>query len=67
MIKDPIIEEVWRVKDEMAASAGYDFNTFFDRVMRHQKARLKSGPAPTRAQNPRKPRAACPIGRATRP
>ena len=32
MKANPILEEVWRIKDQLAAEAGYDIDRFFDNL-----------------------------------
>lgn len=32
MKSNPILEEVWRIKDQLAAEAGYDPDRFFDNL-----------------------------------
>ena len=32
MKANPILEEVWRIKDQLAAEAGYDMERFFDQL-----------------------------------
>ena len=37
MIKDPIVEEVRRIRDGLAAKAGYDLDKFFKMIRRSQR------------------------------
>jgi hypothetical protein len=32
MKTNPILEEVWRIKDQLAAESGYDVNRFFEQL-----------------------------------
>jgi hypothetical protein len=32
MKSNPILEEVWRIKDQLAAEAGYDIDRFFENL-----------------------------------
>ena len=32
MKTNPILDEVWRIKDQLAAEAGYDMERFFDQL-----------------------------------
>jgi hypothetical protein len=32
MMTNPILEEVWRIKEQLAAEAGYDIDRFFDNL-----------------------------------
>ncbi len=32
MKSNPILEEVWRIKDQLAAEAGYDMDRFFEQL-----------------------------------
>ena len=32
MRTNPILEEVWRIKDQLAAESGYDVNRFFEQL-----------------------------------
>jgi len=34
MKSNPILEEVWRIKDQLAAEAGYDADRFFDNLQK---------------------------------
>lgn len=34
MKSNPILEEVWRIKDQLAADAGYDVDRFFDNLQK---------------------------------
>ena len=37
-MNDPILAELWHVKDEMAKSCGYDLNALFERLKAVQQA-----------------------------
>jgi len=36
-MKNPIIEELWKVKDEIARECGYDLNKLADHLRQRQK------------------------------
>ena len=36
-MKNPILEELWKVKDEMARECGYDLNKLADLLRQRQK------------------------------
>ena len=44
MKANPILEEVWRIKDELAAEAGYDMDRLFDNLRRWMAAHPHTGP-----------------------
>jgi hypothetical protein len=44
MKPDPILEEVWRTKDQLAAEAGYDVDRFFENLRTWVAAHPRSGP-----------------------
>ena len=44
MRADPILEEVWRVKDELAREAGYDIHRLCDNTRRWAAGHPHSGP-----------------------
>jgi len=33
MTPNPILEEIWRIKEQLAAEAGNDFDVFFDQLL----------------------------------
>ena len=37
MLNDPIVEEIWRIRDEHAARFGYDLDAIFDDFERSQR------------------------------
>lgn len=39
MKSNPILEEVWRIKDQLAAEAGYDMDRFFEQLRAWSAAR----------------------------
>ena len=44
MKTDPILQEVWDIKDQLAAEAGYDLNRFFKQLREWSAAHPHSGP-----------------------
>jgi predicted nucleic acid-binding Zn ribbon protein len=44
MKANPIIEEVWRIKDELAREAGYDINRYCEQLRAWSAAHPHSGP-----------------------
>ena len=44
MKSNPILEEVWRIKDQLAAEAGYDTDRFFDDLQAWTAAHPHQGP-----------------------
>lgn len=44
MKSNPILDEVWRIKDELAREAGYDVDRFFDNLRAWSDAHPHSGP-----------------------
>ena len=44
MKANPILEEVWRIKDQLAAEAGYDIDRFFDNLRKWEAEHPHSGP-----------------------
>jgi len=44
MNSNPILEEVWRIKDQLAAEAGYDVDRFFDQLQAWSEAHPHPGP-----------------------
>jgi hypothetical protein len=43
MKTNPILEEVWRIKDQLAAESGYDVNRFFEQLRAWSAAHPHSG------------------------
>ena len=50
MKANPILEEVWRVKDQLAAEAGYDVDRFFAQLRAWSVAHPYDGPVVRNAQ-----------------
>ena len=50
MKSNPILEEIWRIKDQLAAEAGYDMDRFFDQLRAWSAAHPHSGPAVSNAE-----------------
>jgi len=44
MKSNPILEEVWRIKDQLAAEAGYDTDRFFDTLQKWAAEHPHTGP-----------------------
>lgn len=44
MKSNPILEEVWRIKDQLAAEAGYDADRFFDNLQKWMAEHPHPGP-----------------------
>lgn len=44
MKSNPILEEVWRIKDQLAAEAGYDADRFFDNLQKWIAEHPPTGP-----------------------
>jgi hypothetical protein len=44
MKSNPILEEVWRIKDQLAAEAGNDMNRFFDNLKKWEAEHPHTGP-----------------------
>ena len=44
MKSNPILEEVWRIKDQLAAEAGYDMDRFFEQLRAWSAAHPHPGP-----------------------
>jgi hypothetical protein len=44
MKSNPILEEVWRIKDQLAAEAGYDVDRFFDNLQKWTVEHPPTGP-----------------------
>jgi len=43
MKTNPILEEVWRIKDQLAADSGYDVDRFFEQLRAWSAAHPHSG------------------------
>jgi hypothetical protein len=50
MKSNPILEEVWRIKDELAREAGYDIHRLCENTRKWAEAHLHSGPVVRSAQ-----------------
>jgi hypothetical protein len=44
MRSNPILEEVWRIKDQLAAEAGYDIHRFFENLRKWEAEHPPAGP-----------------------
>ena len=54
MKANPILEEVWRIKDQLAAEAGYDVDRFFAQLGAWSEARPHTGPVVRKAEELRR-------------
>ncbi len=43
MKSNPILEEVWRIKDQLAAEAGYDIDRFFENLRKWEAEHPHAG------------------------
>jgi hypothetical protein len=50
MKSNPILEEVWRIKDQLAAQAGYDIDRFFENLRKWEAEHPYSGPVVNSAE-----------------
>ncbi len=50
MKANPILEEAWRIKDQLAAEAGYDVDRFFENLRKWEAAHPPSGPVVRNAE-----------------
>ena len=50
MKPDPILEEVWRIKDELAREAGYDIHRMFENLRKWSAEHPHSGPVVRNAE-----------------
>jgi hypothetical protein len=50
MKTNPILEEVWRIKDQLAAEAGYDIDRFVEQLRAWSAAHPPSGPVVRNAE-----------------
>ena len=50
MTADPILEELWRIKDELAREAGYDTHRFFENLRKWEAEHLPTGPVVRNAE-----------------
>jgi hypothetical protein len=44
MKANPILEEVWQIKDQLAAEAGYDIDRFFENLRKWEAEHPPTGP-----------------------
>ena len=54
MKASPILEEVWRIKDQLAAEAGYDVDRFFAQLRAWSEAHPHAGPLVRNAEELRR-------------
>ena len=54
MKPDSILEEVWRIKDQLAAEAGYDIDRFVEQLRAWSAAHPASGPVVRNAEELRR-------------
>lgn len=50
MKANPILEEVWRIKDQLAAEAGYDVDRFFENLRKWEAEHPHPGPVVRNAE-----------------
>jgi len=50
MKTNPILEEVWQIKDQLAADAGYDMDRFVEQLRAWSAAHPPSGPVVRNAE-----------------
>lgn len=50
MKANPILEEAWRIKDQLAAEAGYDIDRFFENLRKWEAEHPHTGPVVRNAQ-----------------
>ncbi len=50
MKTNPILEEVWRIKDQLAADAGYDIDRFFENLRKWEAEHPHTGPVVRNAE-----------------
>ena len=50
MNTNPILEEVWRIKDQLAADAGYDIDRFFENLRKWEAEHPHTGPVVRNAE-----------------
>ena len=61
MKANPILEEVWRTKDQLAAEAGYDVDRFFAQLRTWSEAHAHTGPIVRNADELRRLAAGKPV------
>jgi hypothetical protein len=47
---DPILEEVWQIKNQLAAEAGYDVDRFFENLRKWKAEHSHTGPVVRNAE-----------------
>lgn len=50
MKTNPMLEEVWRIKDQLAAEAGYDVDRFFENLRKWEAEHPHPGPVVRNAE-----------------
>lgn len=50
MKPDPILEELWEIKDELAREAGYDTHRFFENLRQWEAGHSHGGPVVVNAE-----------------
>jgi hypothetical protein len=50
MKANPILEEIWRIKDQLAADAGYDMDRFVEQLRAWSAAHPPTGPVVRNAE-----------------
>jgi hypothetical protein len=50
MKSNSILEEIWRIKDQLAAEAGYDIDRFFDNLRKWEAEHPQPGPVVNSAE-----------------
>ena len=50
MKPDPILEELWKIKDELAREAGYDTHRFFENLRQWEAEHPHDGPVVSSAE-----------------
>ncbi len=50
MKPDPILEELWKIKDELAREAGYDTHRFFETLRQWEAEHPHDGPVVSSAE-----------------
>ncbi len=51
MKPDPILEELWRIKDDLAREAGYDTQRFFENLRNWEAEHPQAGPVVSSAED----------------
>ncbi len=50
MKPDPILEDLWKIKDELAREAGYDTHRFFENLRQWEAGHSHDGPVVSNAK-----------------